>query len=666
MPATVVVGLQWGDEGKGKTTDLLAESVAHGRALPGRRQRRAHDRPRRRGLQAAPRAERRAAPAHHARSSATAWSSIPRTLIDEMAMLEVRGVDPWRAPGQRRGARDHAVPRGARRGPGGTARGRRDRHDAPRHRPRLRAIGRGGSAIRMGDLLDPAGLRVQARARVLPEKNAVLLETLRARRRSSLDDLVARRAGWGERLAPHIADTTRWCRTALARRAARAARGRPGDAARPRPRHVPVRHELEPDRGRRVHRRWRGSAARSSEVIGVMKAYSTRVGSGPLPDRAARRDRRAPARSGAASSARRPDGGGAAAGSTPCRCGTPSRSTARRASCSTSSTSCPACRRSGSASATGRRTGASMGWPSSRRSWSAPSRCTRCFDGWDEDLEGPAGMGDLPPAAAALRRCARAAAPASRSRSSAWAPIGPQTIVRRSAAARRSRAGRRPWPGRGHPANAGRGPGEAARRPAARPGHDPRRRLRSARARDRWRLRRDDGSRARHRGARERGHARRRDVRPEIGVGDIAAIVTLAREGGGPGRGRAGGAARRGSRGSLDGRRGRRLRARRGRGGLEGSKALCRRIARTRRRSDGPTAPRFDAVTPALAFAAALGGRVVVKADGLAAGKGVTVCADAEEAESGDCATPSRTGVFGDCRARASWSSRRSTGRRRA
>ena len=28
MPATVVVGLQWGDEGKGKTTDLLAEQVS--------------------------------------------------------------------------------------------------------------------------------------------------------------------------------------------------------------------------------------------------------------------------------------------------------------------------------------------------------------------------------------------------------------------------------------------------------------------------------------------------------------------------------------------------------------------------------------------------------------------------------------------------------------
>ena len=27
MPATVIVGLQWGDEGKGKTTDFLAEDV---------------------------------------------------------------------------------------------------------------------------------------------------------------------------------------------------------------------------------------------------------------------------------------------------------------------------------------------------------------------------------------------------------------------------------------------------------------------------------------------------------------------------------------------------------------------------------------------------------------------------------------------------------------
>ena len=28
MPATVVVGTQWGDEGKGKLTDLLAKEMA--------------------------------------------------------------------------------------------------------------------------------------------------------------------------------------------------------------------------------------------------------------------------------------------------------------------------------------------------------------------------------------------------------------------------------------------------------------------------------------------------------------------------------------------------------------------------------------------------------------------------------------------------------------
>ena len=48
MPATVVVGTQWGDEGKGKLTDLLAKETVGRRALPGRPQRWSHDRGRRR------------------------------------------------------------------------------------------------------------------------------------------------------------------------------------------------------------------------------------------------------------------------------------------------------------------------------------------------------------------------------------------------------------------------------------------------------------------------------------------------------------------------------------------------------------------------------------------------------------------------------------------
>ena len=76
MPATVIVGLQWGDEGKGKATDFLAEQVrwvvryqggdnAGHTIVLGRG-----------GLQAPPRPVGRPLPAHRARSSGRAsWST---------------------------------------------------------------------------------------------------------------------------------------------------------------------------------------------------------------------------------------------------------------------------------------------------------------------------------------------------------------------------------------------------------------------------------------------------------------------------------------------------------------------------------------------------------------------------------------------------------------
>ena len=54
MPAIVLVGAQWGDEGKGKATDLLGGRVDYVVQLPGRQQRRAHGGHRRRELRAAP------------------------------------------------------------------------------------------------------------------------------------------------------------------------------------------------------------------------------------------------------------------------------------------------------------------------------------------------------------------------------------------------------------------------------------------------------------------------------------------------------------------------------------------------------------------------------------------------------------------------------------
>jgi phosphoribosylamine--glycine ligase len=65
---------------------------------------------------------------------------------------------------------------------------------------------------------------------------------------------------------------------------------------------------------------------------------------------------------------------------------------------------------------------------------------------------------------------------------------------------------------------------------------------------------------------------------------------------------------------------------------IEGSKAFAKDVMRA---AGIPTAEyeAFTELAPAVAWARARGGKVVVKADGLAAGKGVVVCGDAAEAE---------------------------------
>jgi len=148
-----------------------------------------------------------------------------------------------------------------------------------------------------------------------------------------------------------------------------------------------------------------------------------------------------------------------------------------------------------------------------------------------------------------------------------------------------------------------------------------------------WRLRRDEGVERVIEAPGNAGHADVADVRPEISAGDIAAIVALARREAvdlvvvGPEAPLVAGLVDRLTAAGIPA-----FGPSAAAAAVEGSKALCRRIAG---RAGVPMArgARFDAVTPALAYAAALGGEVVVKADGLAAGKGVTVCATLDEAE---------------------------------
>ena len=173
--------------------------------------------------------------------------------------------------------------------------------------------------LRMEDLLDREVLRERIGRALAGQEPASSRRW--ARRAFAVEPLVEQAAAWGERLrdAPRRLDLARPGR-APARRP-RPPRGRAGHAPRPRPRQLPVRHLLQPGRGRRVHRRRHRAAPgrrghRRHE--GVLDPRRLR----PVPDRAARRRSGTGSPSAATSSAPSPAGRAGSAGSTRCRCAT--------------------------------------------------------------------------------------------------------------------------------------------------------------------------------------------------------------------------------------------------------------------------------------------------------------------------------------------------------
>ena len=279
---------------------------------------------------------------------------------------------------------------------GGAPPGRRHRHDPARHRAGLRRSGVAtghphGRPARSG--------RPAPRSRgCCPSEERVLRAALPDLPPFDLEALYERALAWGEAARrPHRRhDQPRPGRPGARR--ARPARGRPGHAARPRPRHLPLRHVQQPHRGRRLHRRRRRAAPdrpghrRHEGLLDARRA-------GPVPDGARRRDRRHLLEKGrefGTTTGRQRRCGWFDA--VPLRYAV--RSTASAASCSTSSTSCPACPRSSSASATRSTARSSTAgrcrWPS----WSAPSRSTR---------RSRAGTQELSHAAAARRPAGRGA-----------------------------------------------------------------------------------------------------------------------------------------------------------------------------------------------------------------------------------------------------------------
>jgi adenylosuccinate synthase len=200
------------------------------------------------------------------------------TLLDEFDMLEARGIDVERVRVSRSAhvimpyhvALDRAnETRLADDKVGTTGRG-----IGPTYGDRAWRIG-----LRMEDLLDRAVLRERI-ARVLPDKN-LLLGAMGADP-FTVDELVELAAGWGERLGDHLDDTTWLVQTALARGDHVLLEGAQGTLLDLDHGSYPYVTSSNPVAGGACTGGGIGPL-QVDEVIGVMKAYSTRVGSGPYP-----------------------------------------------------------------------------------------------------------------------------------------------------------------------------------------------------------------------------------------------------------------------------------------------------------------------------------------------------------------------------------------------
>ncbi len=278
MPATVICGLQWGDEGKGKATDLLADRVsmvvryqggdnAGHTVVIGEEVFKLHLVP---------------SGVLHPHITPIIGPGVvvnPQTLLAEMQGLRDRGIatDKIRISNAAHvimpyhvaldGARESAAAEGA---IGTTKRG-----IGPAYGDRAARMG-----IRMGDLLEPSRLRERLAA-ALVEKNA-LLEVVYGAPQFDVDGLYEQAIRWGEQLRAHIVDTTRLVQDTLAAGELILLEGAQGTLLDLDHGTYPYVTSSNPIAGGATTGGGVGPL-QIDQVIGVMKAYSTRVGSGPLP-----------------------------------------------------------------------------------------------------------------------------------------------------------------------------------------------------------------------------------------------------------------------------------------------------------------------------------------------------------------------------------------------
>jgi adenylosuccinate synthase len=277
MPASIVVGLQWGDEGKGKTVDFLAEQVAMVVRYQG------GDNAGHTVVSGGEVLKLHLVPSgvlypHITSIIGPGVVVNPERLIEELDMLASRGID---VSGVRVSRSAHvilpyhvALDRGNEARLGGAKVGTTGRGIGPAYADRAWRLG-----LRMEDLLDATVLRTRL-GRVLHDKNLVLRDM--GAEPFDPDPLIERATAWGARLERLLDDTTWLVQSALARGEHVLFEGAQGTL-------------LDIDHGSYPYVTSSNTVAGGAttgggigplqvdEVMGVMKAYATRVGAGPFP-----------------------------------------------------------------------------------------------------------------------------------------------------------------------------------------------------------------------------------------------------------------------------------------------------------------------------------------------------------------------------------------------
>jgi adenylosuccinate synthase len=278
MPAIVLLGAQWGDEGKGKATDLLGDKVNYVVRYQGGNNA---------GHTVVIGKEKYAL--HLLPSGILTPSCIPvigngvvidpSVLLEEIKGLNERGVDTSKL---RISTNAHlitpyhrTIDKVTERFLGKSKIGTTGRGIGPAYADKINRIG-----IRVQDLFDESILRKKLEG-ALRDKNQVLIKVFN-RKSIEVEEVLAEYLGYAEVLRPHIVDTSLLLNEALNRGEVVLLEGSQGTLLDVDHGTYPFVTSSNPTAGGASTGSGIGPT-KITRVIGIVKAYTTRVGSGPFP-----------------------------------------------------------------------------------------------------------------------------------------------------------------------------------------------------------------------------------------------------------------------------------------------------------------------------------------------------------------------------------------------